>query len=110
MRTGRHTRKILVMALVICLGHYVFAIDGVIDGGKKTTRTFSTIKADLSFSLKSGYHFQNYKALGHHRVQNMMHSNSLITFQKGNVTWVMPQKNKAKILQKIKTQPTAVRP
>jgi hypothetical protein len=97
------------MAFVICLGHYGFAIDGVIDGGKKATKTFSTIKSDLSFSLKSGYHFQNYMQLGHRRVQNTMHSNALITFQKGNITWVMPQKNRSKILQKFKTPTPGIR-
>jgi hypothetical protein len=33
----------------------------------------------------------------------MVMSNSILTYQKGNVTWVVPQKNKAKILQKFKT-------
>jgi hypothetical protein len=100
---GKFTRKVLVMAVIICLGQYVFAVDGLIDGGKKSTKAFSTIKSDLSISLKNGYNFHSYKSMGSKRSQNMVMSNSIITFQKGNITWVVPQKNKSKILQKFKT-------
>lgn len=103
IRAGRFTRKVLVVAAIICLGQYVFAVDGLIDGGKKSTKAFSTIKSDLSISLKNGYNFHNYKSMGTRRSQNMVMSNSIITFQKGNVTWVVPQTNKTKILQKFKT-------
>jgi hypothetical protein len=102
-RLGKFTRKTLVVAAVICLGQYVFAIDALIDGGKKSTKAFSTIKSDLSISLKNGYNFHSYKPMGSKRGPNMVMSNSIITFQRGNVTWVVPQKNKAKILQKFKT-------
>ena len=100
-RLGKFARKSLVVAAVFCLGN-VFAIDGLIDGGKKSTKAFSTIKSDLSISLKNGYNFHSYKPMGSKRAQNMVMSNSIITFQRGNVTWVVPQKNKAKILQKFK--------
>jgi hypothetical protein len=90
------------VAAIFCLGN-VFAIDALIDGGKKSTKAFSTIKSDLSISLKNGYNFHSYKTMGSKRGQNMVLSNSIITFQRGNVTWVVPQKNKAKILQKFKT-------
>lgn len=99
---SKFTRKSLVVAAIFCLGN-VFAIDALIDGGKKSTKAFSTIKSDLSISLKNGYNFHSYKTMGSKRGQNMVLSNSIITFQRGNVTWVVPQKNKAKILQKFKT-------
>ena len=101
-RLSKFTRKSLVIAAVFCLGN-VFAIDALIDGGKKSTKAFSTIKSDLSISLKNGYNFHSYKPMGSKRGQNMVMSNSIITYQRGNVTWVVPQKNKAKILQKFKT-------
>ncbi len=106
IRMGRFTRKVLVILSILCLGQYVFAVEGLIDGGKKSTKTFSTIKSDLSISLKSGYHFHNYKNMGQSRGQTMVRSNSIITFQKGNVTWVMPNRSKTKILQKFKTPGT----
>lgn len=102
IRLGKFTRKLLVIAAVFCLGN-VFAIDALIDGGKKSTKAFSTIKSDLSISLKNGYNFHSYKPMGSKRSPNMVLSNSIITYQRGNVTWVVPQKNKAKILQKFKT-------
>jgi len=100
---GKFSKKVLVVLSVLLLGQYVFAVDSWIDGGKKSTKTFSTIKSDLSISLKSGYHFHNYKVMGQKRGQTMLHSNSIITFQKGNVTWVMPYRSKTKVLQKFKT-------
>lgn len=102
-KIGSFTRKALVMALIIALGQYVFAVDGLIDGGKKSTKAFSTIKSDLSISLKNGYNFHSYKSMGSKRSQNMVMTNSIVTFQRGNVTWVVPQKSKAKILHKFKT-------
>lgn len=103
IRSAKFTRKVLVILSILLLGQYVFAVDSLIDGGKKSTKTFSTIKSDLSISLKSGYHFHNYKVMGQKRGQSMLHSNSIITFQKGNVTWVMPYRSKTKVLQKFKT-------
>ena len=103
IRPGQFIRKVMVIAVIICFGQYVFAVDGLIDGGKKSTKAFSTIKSDLSISLKNGYSFHSYKSMGSKRSQNMIMSNSILTYQKGNVTWVVPQKNKAKILQKFKT-------
>ena len=101
--SARFTKKVLVILSVLLLGQYVFAVDSWIDGGKKSTKTFSTIKSDLSMSLKSGYHFHNYKVMGQKRGQNSLQSNSIITFQRGNVTWVMPYRSKSKVLQKFKT-------
>jgi hypothetical protein len=103
IRSARFTRKVLIILSVLLLGQYVFAVDSWIDGGKKSTKTFSTIKSDLSMSLKSGYHFHNYKVMGQKRSQNSLQSNSIITFQRGNVTWVMPHRSKSKVLQKFKT-------
>lgn len=103
IKSAKFTRKVLVILSVLFMGQYVFAVDSWIDGGKKSTKTFSTIKSDLSISLKSGYHFHNYKMMGQRRGQTMLHSNSIITFQKGNITWVMPYRSKTKVLQKFKT-------
>ena len=103
IKPGKFLGKVLVATAIICFGQYVFAVDGLIDGGKKSTKAFSTIKSDLSISLKNGYNFHSYKSMGSRRGQNMITANSILTFQKGNVTWVVPQKNKAKILQKFKT-------
>jgi hypothetical protein len=85
------------------IGHYVFAVDGLIEGGKKTSKTFSTIKSDLSISLKSGYNFHSYKMMGQKRAHHMVMSNSYLTFHRGNVTWGVPYKSKAKVLGKFKT-------
>lgn len=102
-QSGYFSRKVLVVLSVLLLAQYVFAVDSWIDGGKKSSKTFSTIKSDLSISLKSGYHFHSNKMMGQKHSQSMLHANSMITFQKGNVTWVMPYRSKTKVLQKFKT-------
>ena len=97
-------KKVLVVLALFSMAHYVFAVDG----GKKSSKAFSTLKSDLSFSLKSGYTYKGNKSFGTRRTLNSVQSNSVITYQRGNVTWVMPYRNKTTILNKFKT-PSPVR-
>lgn len=94
-------KKMSIALIVSTLCYYGFAIDNLIDGGKKS-KTFSTIKSDLSFSLKSGYNFHNYKIRSNKR-SNISSSGYYITYQRENITLAMPYKGKSKLLQKFKT-------
>lgn len=93
--------KAAIVAVVFAMSQYVFAIDGTLGGGKGKTSTFSTLKKDLNISLKSGYSFGNNKTYGSSRNQKGM-LNSVISYQKGNITYYVPMKNKP-VLQKFKT-------
>lgn len=95
-------KKLVVVLALFSMAHYVFAVDGTIDGGKKS-KAFSTLKSDLNFSLKSGYTYRGNKNFGTRRTLNTVQSNSVITYQRGNVTWVLPYRNKTTILNKFKT-------
>lgn len=101
-RPKNFVHRVAIVLLVMTVAHYGFAVDSLIDGGKKT-KTFSTIKADLQFSLKSRFHFQNYKLTSVRRTPSMVMSNYYITYHRGNVTMAIPHKGKSKILQKFKT-------
>jgi len=102
IRSSFFTPKVLAALAILFAAQYVFAVDGLVDGGKKSTKAFSTIKSDLSISL-SGFSFHNYKMMGQKRSQQMVMSNSYMTFHRGNVTWAVPYKSKTKVLQKFKT-------
>lgn len=96
--------KISAIALIVTsLYHYGYAIDNLIDGGKKS-KTFSTIKSDLNFSLKTGYSFHNYKSSSVKRIPNVSGNSYYITYQRDNVTLAMPYKSsKSRFLQKFRT-------
>jgi hypothetical protein len=105
---GAHTirqilGKMLTVSAVIMLSHVVvFAIDGTLGGGKSGSKsTFSTLKKDLNISLKSGYAFGNNKSYGFSRQQPGMF-NSVVTYNKGNITYYVPMKNKP-MIQKFRT-------
>jgi len=95
-------KKVVIVLALFSMAHYVFAVDGTMDGGKKSTKAFSTLKSDLSFSLSSGYTYRGNKNFGTRRSANSIQSNSVITYQRGNVTWVLPYRNKT-VLNKFKT-------
>lgn len=95
-------RTALIVLVTTVLSSDGFAVDNLIDGGKRS-KTFSSIKADLQFSLKSGFHFQNYKLTSVRKSPNMVTSSYFITYHRGNVTIAMPYKGKSKFIQKFKT-------
>jgi len=104
LKTGSgFAKKVVVVLALFSMAHYVFAVDGTMDGGKKSSKAFSTLKSDLSFSLKSGYTYRGNKNFGTKRTLNTIQSNTVITYQRGNATWVMPYRNKTTILNRFRT-------
>jgi hypothetical protein len=100
----RTFRKTLVALAVLGMTQYVFAVDGTLNGGgsKSERSSFSSIKKDLNFSLKSGFAFNNNKSIGLRKSGKNVIYNNIISYQKGNVTYYRPYHNKP-ILQKFKT-------
>ena len=98
-------RKTLVVMAIFGLNQFVFAVDGTMNGGgksKKSSTTFSNIKKDLNLSLKSGYSFNGNKSFGFDKKGKISMFNTVVSYQKGNVTYYLPYKNKP-VLQKFKT-------
>ena len=100
----RLVRKTLVAVAVFGITQYVFAVDGTLNGGgsKSERSSFSSIKKDMNFSLKSGFAFNGNKSIALHKSGKTGIFNNIISYQKGNVTYYMPYRSKP-ILQKFKT-------
>jgi hypothetical protein len=103
--TARFWGKAAIVAVVFSMSQYVFAIDGTLGGSVKSKSTFSTLKKDLTLSLKSGFSFNGNKSYNTRNQRGMF--NSVISYQKGNVTYYLPYKNKP-VLQKFRTPAPAV--
>jgi hypothetical protein len=95
-------KRLAAIAVVVLIAHYGFAVDGA-QGGKKSSRVYSSIKTNLNFSLKSMYSMNNQRNFQVKRSTSMYSPYSITTFHKGNQTWVVPGKSNVKILQKFKT-------
>ncbi len=94
-------KKTAIIFLIIGFTQYVFAVDGTMNGGGSKKNSFSSIKKDLNLSLRSGFNISN-KSFGYKKSNKAMMFNSMMSFQKGNVTYFLPYKNKT-ILQKFRT-------
>lgn len=97
-----HTKYLsgLLVALSISLG--VFAVDGIVMKSKSTKSSFSNMKKNLTLSLREGFYYKDNKSFGYRKNGGISAFNSVITYQKGNVTYIMPYRNKV-ILNKFKT-------
>lgn len=97
-----HTRYLggLLVALFLSVG--VFAVDGIVMKSKSTKSSFSNMKKNLTLSLREGFYYKDNKSFGYRKNGGTSAFNSVITYQKGNVTYIMPYRNKV-ILNKFKT-------
>lgn len=103
----------LATVLLVSVSVAAFATLG--DGSKKTTPT--NPKALLSkrpaynfksFSLKTGYNYRGANLLTLRADNKYVPLNNLVTYQKGNSTYILPLKKKL-VLDKIKFTPLAPR-
>lgn len=100
--SSRNLKRLAVIIAVVMVAHYGFAVDGA-QGGKKSSRVYSSIKTNLNFSLKSMYSMSNPRNFQVKRSPSMSSPYTITTYHKGNQTWVVPSKGNVKILQKFKT-------
>ncbi len=56
--------------------------------------TPSTLKNSLAFNFKNGLKYSGSVVLNTQRSGNLMFRNSLVTYQKGNTTYIIPYKQK----------------
>jgi hypothetical protein len=91
------TKKLLTIALLFGIVQVAMADRGV---GKKRNKTIlniytpSTLRNSIPFNLKSGLIYKGSLLSSTQTVGNSIMANSLITYQKGNVTYVIPYKHK----------------
>ena len=99
-------KKILTMKLatILLIGLSVAAFATLGDGKSKGKRSsLLSSKPSITpgkFSLKSGYQYRGSQIINQHRDKNSFTRNSLVTYQKGNMTYIVPLKTV--VPQKIK--------
>jgi|SRR5687767_10995437 len=95
------TRKLTTLFL-IGLSITAFAIvgDGKSKGKKSSLLSSKPTITPGKFSLKSGYQYRGSQIINQQKDKNSFTRNSLVTYQKGNVTYVLPVKTV--VPQKIK--------
>ncbi|MFZ9332297.1 MAG: hypothetical protein ACO23W_07600 [Chitinophagaceae bacterium] len=96
------TRIFGAMFIVLTISATAFAIDGIVMKSKSSKSSFSNMKKHLSLSLRDGFSYRDNKAFGFKRHGNAVMFNNVITYQKGNVTYIIPYKNRV-VLNKFKT-------
>lgn len=88
-------RKISICLLLVGLTYFTFASIG--DGKNKSRlnlhrATFMPVKTNKGFSVKSGLNYRGTVILKQERAAGHISYSSLITYQKGNTTYILPNK------------------
>lgn len=96
------TYAILTFVLFFGVAKVVMAVDGIIIKAKSAKAGFSNMKKNLSLTLHSGFTYHDNKSFGFKKADKDHSFTSIISYQKGNITYMLPYKNKV-ILQKFKT-------
>jgi hypothetical protein len=109
--TGTTSIKVLrrKLATAICVTASFAAFATLGDGGKRTAGnpnllSYKTPSNLHSFTLKSGYNYRGNNLLSNNRDRSIM-LNTVVTYQKGNTTYIVPLKKKV-FLDKVKITPT----
>lgn len=91
--------KILIIALLVGFGNISFADRGA--GKKSKAKTLlnintnnTTLKNSLVLNIKSGLNYKGSLLTDLHTSSNSIISTSLLTYQKGNTTYIIPYKQK----------------
>jgi len=105
-RIKRLIKRKLATAVLVTASVAAFATLGD-DGGKKG-KTPSTEFNVKTLSLRTHYHYKSESLFNTKKPQKFIMLNTVVTYQKGNVTYVLPLKKKV-LLDKVKFNPSPVR-
>jgi hypothetical protein len=103
----RLIKRKLVTAVLVMASLAAFATLGD-DGGKKGIRNTSSEIGARTFSLRTPYNYKSNNLFNPSSSQKFIMLNTVVTYQKGNATYVLPLKRKV-LLDKIKFNPTPVK-
>jgi hypothetical protein len=109
LKSSRLIRRKLATAFCIGLSLAAFATLGERDGknpvsGKKLLSYKST--SYKSFSLRSGYNYSGNNILNNTQNNRFVMLNTVVTYQKGNGTYILPLKKKILIDSRVKITPS----
>jgi len=92
------TKKLLTVALLFSIAGVAFADRGFGKKNKNVTvlniYTPSTLRNSIGFNLKTGLSYKGSLLTSTKTVGNSIMANSLVTYQKGNITYIIPYKHK----------------
>ncbi len=94
-------KRIFVILVLFTITKFVFAVSGIRSGGgdnkhknASQSNAFSNIKSTVTFSLKSKLQF-NSDVLNPNTEEHFVMYNSILTYRKGNVTYILPYKTRS---------------
>jgi len=85
---------------LLMLGMAVFAFGSMGGGGNKSKNKsvkgadFTPIRTINGFTLKAGPSYRGSITFGQERIKNVVSFNSVVTYQKGNTTYILPYRYK----------------
>ncbi|MFT3936050.1 MAG: hypothetical protein QM726_20635 [Chitinophagaceae bacterium] len=89
-------KKTLFSLTLVGIG--AFAIASMGGGGNKKEKTakpeFTPIRTTNGFTLKAGPSYSGSMLFGQQKSNNVISYNSIVTYQKGNTTYILPVKYK----------------
>ena len=95
------TRKLTTLFLIgLSVAAFATLGDGKYKGKKSSLLSSKPSITPGKFSLKSGYQYRGSQIINQQKDKNSFTRNSLVTYQKGNMTYVLPVKTI--VPQKIK--------
>lgn len=103
----RLIKRKLVTAVLVTAYIAAFATLGD-DGGKKGTSSATSEFNIRTFSLRTPYNYKSNNLFNRTESRNFIMLNTVVTYQKGNATYILPLKKKV-ILNKIKFNPAPVK-
>lgn len=103
----RLIKRKIATAVLISASVAAFATLGD-DGGKKGAKISSSETNLSNFSLRTAYNYRSNNLFSPSRSQKFIMLNTVVTYQKGNVTYILPLKKKV-LLDKIKFNPAPVK-
>ncbi|PWU01647.1 MAG: hypothetical protein C5B52_07005 [Bacteroidetes bacterium] len=89
-----------VILVMVAITQFVFAVSGIkSNGGDDKSRNahsscFSNIKSSVTFSLKNDVHFNSAVVIPNTQ-ENFVMYNTIVTYKKGSVTYVLPYKTRS---------------
>lgn len=94
---GYIKQAVVITALAIC-GFSANAALGISGGGKVKAKNnmgidFTPISVTNSFTLKGRLNYKGSQIMSEQRVPEVVAFNSVVTYQQGNTTYILPYKN-----------------
>jgi len=96
-------KKAIVFTLISVAAIAAFASlgDGILKAKKVSLLNIKQSVTPGKFSLRSGYQYRGSQVINQQKSDNIVTLNSLVTYQKGNLTYILPLKTTINT-QKIK--------